>query len=288
MINKVPYTIEETLLKAENVNLSYGENCIFRDINIEIKNIERPGMQQGQVIGFLGPSGVGKTKLSEILSGIIPLNKPQEKGSNLIVSGSVLVGQEQLPTKIGRIGVVQQHYPLLIHRSILGNFRIVAQNRYKDKAIAESKVEQMINMLNLQNHGNHHPSDLSGGQKQRVAIGQALLNCEDFIIFDEPFSGLDINMVNRVTEMIQELTAQSELLTIIIISHDISATTAVSDTLWIMGKEKNEQNEFIPGAKIVKQINLMDRGLAWMPDITLQPEFSEVTREIRAIFPNLM
>ncbi len=287
MINKVPYSIGEILLKAKDVNLSFGDNKIFRDVNIEIKNIIRPGMQQGQVIGFLGPSGVGKTKLSEILSGIIPLGKPQEKDSNMIVSGSVLVGQEQQPTQIGRIGVVQQHYPLLIHRSILGNFRIVAQNRYKDKALAESKVEQMLNMLNLQNHGNYHPSDLSGGQKQRVAIGQALLNCEDFIIFDEPFSGLDVNMVNRVIQMIQELTSQNEFLTIIIISHDISATTAISDTLWIMGKEKDENNNFIPGAKIVKQIDLMERGLAWMPDITLQPEFSEVTREIRAIFPTL-
>lgn len=287
MLQKNPYTIGEILLKVENVNLSFGNNQILRDINVEIKNIQRPGMQQGQVIGFLGPSGVGKTKFSEILSGIIPLNAPTDKNAHMQVSGSVLVGQNQQPTCVGKIGVVQQQYPLLLHRTVLGNFRIVAYNRFKDKAQADAKVNEIMNMLNLQNHANLYPANLSGGQKQRVAIGQALINCEDFIIFDEPFSGLDINMVNRVTSMIQELTTKNELLTIIIISHDITATTAVSDTLWIMGKEHDVEGNFIPGARIINQINLMERGLAWMPDITLQPEFSETTREIRALFPTL-
>lgn len=287
MLAKNPYTLAETLLKVEGVNLSYGDFKVLRDVNVEVKNIVRPGLHQGQVIGFLGPSGVGKTKLSEILAGIIPIKAGNDTDSDMNVSGTVLLGPEQQPTQIGKIGVVQQSYPLLEHRTVLGNLNIVARNRFKDRVVADAKVEETLQMLNLQNHKKNYPANLSGGQKQRVAIGQALINCENFIIFDEPFSGLDINMINRVTTMIQDLTRQNELLTIIIISHDITATTAVSDTLWIMGKEKNEVGEFIPGAKIIKQIDLMERGLAWMPDITLQPEFSDTTREIRALFPTL-
>ncbi len=228
------------------------------------------------------------TKFSEILSGILTHDVGhRHKEKRVELTGEVLIGVNQQPTQIGRIGVVQQQYPLLEHRSVLGNLSVIAYNRFKTKDEADDKVEKTLNMLNLQNHKNYYPANLSGGQKQRLAIGQALINCEDFIIFDEPFSGLDINMISRVLDMLRELTNNNELLTIIVISHDITATTAISDTLWLMGKEKDEQGNFIPGARILNQIDLMERGLAWTPDITLKPEFSETTREIRGIFPNL-
>lgn len=286
-MTKLDYNLQETLLKVENVNLAIGGFQILKDVNVEVRNIVRPGFEQGQVIGFLGPSGVGKTKFSEVLSGIIS-PESSRTNKNIELSGQVLLGVDQKPTKIGRVGVVQQSYPLLEHANVFRNFQLVARNRYKDKEEADNKVQNMLEMLNLQKHTKYYPSNLSGGQRQRVAIGQALLNCEDFIIFDEPFSGLDINMISRVLEMIRTLTDHNELLTVIIISHDITATTAISDTLWLMGKDKNpETGEFIPGASIKKQIDLMERGLAWTPNITLRPEFSDTTREIRAIFPEL-
>lgn len=285
MIHKFPFTYEETLLSCQGVGLTINGNVILRDINVNIRNIVRPGMTQGQVIGFLGPSGIGKTQLSNLLSGIT-VHDPKNK--EVQVTGSILIGAEQTPAKIGRIGVVQQQYPLLEHRNVYGNFMVVANNRYKnDRKLAESKVEEILTMLNLQGQKNSYPANLSGGQRQRVAIGQALINCEDFIIFDEPFSGLDINMINVVLEMLRELTTKNEKLTIIIISHDITATTAIADTLWLMGREKDANGNSIPGAKIIEQIDLIAEGLAWVPDIHLQPEFSEVTRKIRGIFPTL-
>ncbi len=289
-MEKIKYSIGQTLLKVENVSLSMNDNQILKNINVEIKNITREGVKQGQVIGFLGPSGVGKSKFAEVISGIInqqTVKQMEAQGRNMVLEGNVLVGENLLPTHVGRIGVVQQQYPLLEHRSVYGNFEIVANNRFKDKAIAKEKITSMLETLGLQNHAKYYPANLSGGQRQRVAIGQALINCEDFIIFDEPFSGLDPNMITKVIKMIQQLTTQNELLTIIIISHDISATAAIADTLWLMGKDQDKDGNFIPGAHIVKQIDLMERGLAWIPDIALQPEFSALTREIRAIFPSL-
>ncbi len=283
MSSQFEYSYGKTLLKCENVGLTIDGFKILDDISLEIKDVIRPGMNQGQVIGFLGPSGVGKTKFSEVLSGIVV----NDNGNKVEMTGRVLVGENQIPTRIGRIGVVQQSYPLLEHRTVYGNFEVIANNRFKNKKEAKEKIQSTLEMLGLQNHGKYYPAKISGGQRQRVAIGQALIACEDFIIFDEPFSGLDINMISRVLEMLKELTTKNELLTVIVISHDISSTCAISDTLWLMGKNKDAQGNFIPGAKIVKQIDLIERGLAWVPDIALKPEFSDTTREIRAIFPTL-
>jgi polar amino acid transport system ATP-binding protein/sulfate transport system ATP-binding protein len=88
--------------------------------------------------------------------------------------------------------------------------------------------------------------------------------------------------------MLQEVANMNELNTIIVISHDIAATVSISDTLWIMGKEKNEQGEFVQGSKILFEIDLLSRGLAWEPEITQKTEFGETIREIRSIFPNLL
>lgn len=282
-MTKFDYSYGNTLLKCEGVGLTIGENVILRDISLEIKDIHRPGMTQGQVIGFAAPSGTGKSKFCEVLSGILTNNKEQ----NVHLTGSVLIGENQQPTTIGRVGFVQQKYPLLAHRTVQKNLELIADNKFKDKVISKQKVDYMLNMLGLEPQAKKYPANLSGGQQQRVAIAQALIACEDFLIFDEPFSGLDINMIAKVSQMIQELTTKSETLTIIVISHDISSICAISDTVWLMGRERDQQGNVIPGAKIMQEINLIERGLAWVPNIHLLPEFTDLTREIKAIFPSL-
>ena len=101
------YQKNEVLLKVDNVSLQYGDKLILRDINFNIKNIVRPNISQGQVVSLVGQSGIGKTQLFRILSG---LNPP--------TSGKVLVGQKQEEVKEGDMGVVFQNYPLFEHRRI--------------------------------------------------------------------------------------------------------------------------------------------------------------------------
>jgi ABC-type Fe3+/spermidine/putrescine transport system ATPase subunit len=82
------YELRETLLKTEGVNLWLGGRHILRDVEIELKNIHRPGVSQGQIVGLLGPSGIGKTQLFRILAG---LNKP-DSGTVSCCSGLSFVG----------------------------------------------------------------------------------------------------------------------------------------------------------------------------------------------------
>ena len=106
------YTLGDTLLTIDSICLSYDGVPILKNVNAEIKNIMRPGQKQGQVVGLLGPSGVGKTTLFRILSGLL---KPD--------SGEVRIG-DGVNIQRGCVGVVAQHYPLFAHRTVMGNLLV--------------------------------------------------------------------------------------------------------------------------------------------------------------------
>ena len=101
------YNVGEVILKVENVNLTY-DKPILRDINFEIHNITRPNICQGQIVSLIGRSGIGKTQLFKILSG---MHKPD--------TGYVKIGEHLLPVRAGDVGVVPQNYILFNHRTIM-------------------------------------------------------------------------------------------------------------------------------------------------------------------------
>lgn len=274
------YEKKATILKVEGVSLTLGDNQILKDINIEVKDIVRPNVTQGQIIGFLGPSGIGKTKFFEMLSGIIPINV-----KNAV--GNVLIGEKLEPVKIGNVGVIQQNYPLFEHRTIYGNLNTSAKMKYKDKKEREDRINDILARFDLDKKKNNYPIELSGGQRQRVAIAQQILCSNNFLLMDEPFSGLDPLMIKKVSNLILEVANMHELNTIIIVSHDILSTAAISDTLWIMGRDRDEKGEIIPGAKIKYEYDLIERGLAWRQNIETTPEFHKLCDELKGLFTSL-
>ena len=273
---KIEYSVHETLLRVENVTHAFGENIVLRDVNLEIKNIRRPGMTQGQVVGLLGPSGVGKTSLFRILAG---LDKPD--------SGRVLLTEDQKPVERGMVGVVAQNYPLFAHRTVLGNLHVAGRQADLSGSAVKEKANALLARFGLEESARKYPAQLSGGQRQRVAIAQQFMCSEGFLLMDEPFSGLDLVAQGRVSHFIREMAAADELSTFIIVTHDVSAAIEVSDTLWLLGRDRDANGEAIPGAKIQATYNLIDRGLAYHKDITTMPEYLQLRSEIREIFPRL-
>lgn len=282
-MSRFQYTKNETLLKAENISLSFGDSVILRDVNVEIKNIVRPDAVQGQIVGFLGPSGIGKSQFSEILTGI----KVPGKHSDHTITGSLSINTPPQEVRVGMVGMVQQNYPLFEYLTVYRNLKVAANKSDFSKSEKEDRIKFYLDKLNLTQHQDKYPAQLSGGQRQRVAIAQQLLCSKYFLVLDEPFSGLDVNMVDKVCKMLQEVANMDDLNTVIVISHDIAATASIADTLWLMGKERDQNGNVIPGARIIQEIDLISRGLAWEPNIALKPEFSDTIREIRSIFPTL-
>ena len=270
------YKYTDTLLKIDHVSLSYGDKVILRDVNAEIRDIVRDGHTQGQVVGFLGPSGIGKTQLFRIIAG---LNHP--------TSGEVLVSSSLTPVEAGMVGVVAQNYPLFENRTIFSNLLLAAKQREKNHDAAHEKVVTYLRRLDMVDQAQFYPAQISGGQRQRIAIAQQLLCSEHFLLMDEPFSGLDVVMEAKVCELINEIACLDELNTIIVVTHDVTAAATVSDHLWLMGRDRDAGGNTVPGARIQETYDLIERDLCWHPGITNSPPFLEFVREVKERFQTL-
>ena len=269
--NHIEHAHKEILLKLDGVNVTYDDHPILRDVHLEIKNLTRPGMTQGQVVGLLGPSGMGKTTLFRILAG---LEEPD--------SGTVLVGQDLKPVQRGTVGVVAQNYPLFAHRTVKSNLQVAG--RASGGRNAADKADKLLARFGLEEHAGKYPAQLSGGQRQRVAIAQQFMCSEGILLMDEPFSGLDLLAQERVLNFVSEMAAADELSTFILVTHDISAALQVCDTIWLLGRDRDASGEPIPGARIQQSYDLIERGLCYQTDITTLPEYLQVRAEIRDAF----
>lgn len=274
-MNFRPYELKDVLVKIDNVSLSYDDRPILNRINAEVRDIVCPGCVTGQIVGILGPSGIGKTQLSRILTG---LQAPD--------SGIVTVGSPGSPVKDGVVGYVQQSYPLLRHRTILENLVIPAKRASKDAKTAVARSREYLERFGLTDKADLYPTQLSGGQRQRVAIAAQLLCSEHFLVLDEPTTGLDPLMKDKVCDFIKEVSRIAEENTIFVVSHDIQAICSIADTLWLLGRTYDTAGNSL-GASIVKQYNLIDRGIAWEPHPHALPQFTTLVREVRAAFESL-
>jgi polar amino acid transport system ATP-binding protein/sulfate transport system ATP-binding protein/NitT/TauT family transport system ATP-binding protein len=259
------YIKDEILLQASNISLAYDNNTILRDINFCIRDIKRPNMQQGQVISLIGRSGIGKTQLFKILSG---LQQP--------TTGAVTIHDNQI-VKAGDMGVIFQNYYLFEWRTVYQSLLLAATKNTQLNGKEEAMINHYANEFQLTDELKKYPQQLSGGQRQRASIIQQLLKGADFLLLDEPFSGLDVCVLDKVTELLLQVSVSDELKTLIIVSHDISTSVAISDTVLILGNEHGKE-----GATIKKEIDLVDRELAWQKDIKKEKAFLETVEEIKA------
>lgn len=264
----------QTLLRLEDVNLSYGNKVILKNVNAEVKEIKR-NATKGQVVGFLGPSGIGKTQLFRIIAG---LNKP--------TSGQVILdgGTQVHP---GLVGVVAQNYPLFPHRTVLSNLMLAATRKNIERKAAEALVSSYLDDFELLETIHLYPNQLSGGQRQRCAIIQQILCSSHYLLMDEPFSGLDLLMLDKTAALIQKVANLDSLNTIIVVSHDITTTASVSDHIWLMGRDHDEAGAVIPGARIIENYDLVERDLCWHENIITDPRFMQFVAELKERFRTL-
>ena len=287
-----PYSYGDTLLKVENVCLSAskdglrllekeeeGSHPILKNVNAEIKKIVRPGQVQGQVVGFIGPSGIGKTQLFRIIAG---LNSP--------TSGRVSINHYDRPVQAGEVGVVSQNYPLFAHRSVIGNLLLAAAKKEKDSKAAHDKVMAYLNEFELANKASLYPTQLSGGQRQRIAIIQQILCSDHFLLMDEPFSGLDIKVEEKCIQLVMKVANMDDLNTVIVVTHDVTAAATVSDHIWALGRDFDEAGNPLPGSRIQFTYDLIERGLCWdqwQEQAQTRPAMVEFIRELKSDFYKL-
>lgn len=273
----------EPLLTIDNVCqgflLNDGKHFpVLKNLSFSIKNIH----SKPQIVSILGPSGIGKTTILRVIAG---LDRPS--------SGRVLITENE-PNKmrdvrLGDVGVVFQKYPLFDDLSVLENLVQPAIRIAKlDVKAAREQALLYLDKFGLFKQSLAWPVQLSGGQRQRVAILQQLMTNKYFIILDEPFSGLDPVSITSVIKLISDIASQHTLNTFIIITHDITSALTISDHIYLLGRDSDEQGQQIPGARIIKEYDLIAEGIAYLPDVEDKPRFAQIRKEIKLdIFPRL-
>jgi len=247
------YTEGDVLLHIEDLTKEYDGHLVLKKVNAVIRDIRVPGQTKGQVVGFIGPSGIGKTTCCRCMAGF-----------ETPTSGRVVMDGLDRPIRAGEVGVVAQNYPLFDHRTVFSNLMLAARKSFPEKD-AHDKVVAYLADFGLSEIAHKYPKKISGGQRQRCAIIQQILAKQHIILMDEPFSGLDPIAKKKTAALIDQIADMDEMNTIVIVSHDIAAVVSCCDHVWALGRDHDAQGNVIPGAYIVENYNLMDMGAG--PDV---------------------
>lgn len=242
------YTEEQVLLHLEDVTKEYDGHLVLKKVNATIRDLKVPGQVKGQVVGFIGPSGIGKTTACRIMAGF---EQP--------TSGRVVLDSLDRPVRAGEVGVVAQNYPLFHHRTVMSNLMLAARKSYPEKD-AHDRVVAYLADFGLSEIAHKYPAKISGGQRQRCAIIQQILARQHVILLDEPFSGLDPIAKKKTAALIDQVANLDDLNTIVIVSHDIAAVVSCCDHVWALGRDRDATGAVVPGAYIVENYNLLDIG----------------------------
>jgi len=190
----------------------------------------------GELVALLGPSGSGKTTLLRVIAGLLHAD-----------SGQVLFGDTdatRLSLRERNVGFVFQHYALFKHMTVAENIafglRSRPRSRRPNKATIQRRVEELLTLIQLADHGERYPEQLSGGQRQRVALARALAIDPTVLLLDEPFGALDAKVrvdLRRWLRRLHEQTGQTTLF----VTHDQEEALELADRVVVLREGRIEQ-----------------------------------------------
>jgi len=215
-------------IEVRNLYKAFGKTVVCDNLNIDIPS--------GELVALLGPSGSGKTSLLRIIAG---LEVPD--------SGSVRFhGEDTTHTDVRdrNVGFVFQHYALFGHMTIFEN--VAFGLRVRPKAIRpsqkeiQSKVTQLLKLVQLDWIADRHPHQLSGGQRQRIALARALAVEPKVLLLDEPFGALDAKVRKELRRWLRRLHDEVHV-TSVFVTHDQEEAMEVADRVVVMNQGRIEQ-----------------------------------------------
>ncbi len=214
-------TTNETLIKVENLQKSFGEIGVLKGIDTEIK--------KGEVVCIIGPSGSGKSTFLRCLN---LLEAPT--GGRIYFDGTDITDPKtNINLHRQKMGMVFQQFNLFPHMTVLKNMTIAPMKVLGiSKAEAEERAMKLLERVGLADRASSYPSQLSGGQKQRVAIVRALCMQPEVMLFDEPTSALDPEMVGEVLEVMKSLA--NEGMTMAVVTHEMGFAREVADRVFFI------------------------------------------------------
>ena len=185
---------------------------------------------KGEIFGVIGLSGAGKSTLVRCMN---LLERP-DSGDVLLNGESLLkLSKEQLRLRRQKIGMIFQHFNLLMQKSVLENVCFPLFIQGKSKAEAKKKAYELLDIVGLKDRAKAYPSQLSGGQKQRVAIARALASDPQILLCDEATSALDPQTTSSILALLQDINKRFGI-TIVVITHQMAVVREICNRVAIM------------------------------------------------------
>jgi len=214
-----------TSISFENISLSYGERVILDNISFDIN--------ASQIFGMLGPNGVGKSTIFNLMMGLIKPSGGKIKIDNEIVNDYPVY----LRTKKFKIGYVPQYGGYFNDLTVINNLKAISEIVSDDKNFMKNKIEYLANKFELENIKDIKAKFLSGGQKKKLVIALALLSDPKILLLDECFAALDVMTIKMLQEIIVNLQQETNI-TICICDHQARDLLACVDLAMIISNCK--------------------------------------------------
>jgi spermidine/putrescine transport system ATP-binding protein len=209
----------KAIVELINVNKKYGENHVVHDFNLRI--------YEGEFLTMLGPSGCGKTTLLRMIGGFEEVSDGQ-----ILLEGENVEKKEPFERNVN---TVFQSYALFPHLNIFQNIAYGLKMKKVPKAEIARRVQEMLELVQLNGYDKRYPSQLSGGQKQRVAIARALINRPKVLLLDEPLGALDLKLRKEMQLELKNLQRKLGI-TFIYVTHDQEEALTMSDRIAILNQ----------------------------------------------------
>src|SRR5512138_3446856 len=211
-------------LTLSNVSKQFADSYAVQDFNLDV--------EKGEFVSFLGPSGCGKTTTLRMIAGF-----------EIPTSGTITLGDRDItnnPPNQRNVGMVFQAYALFPNMTVTQNIGFGLRVRGEKEAAIKDRVQEMIQLINLEKHTTKYPYQLSGGQQQRVSLARALAIHPQVLLLDEPLSALDAKI--RVSLRSEIRAIQKKLgITAIFVTHDQEEALSISDRIVVMNTGEMDQ-----------------------------------------------
>ena len=219
------YKNKSVILKLDQISLKFGRKIILDNLNIQLNN--------GQILGLLGPNGVGKTTIFNIITGLISPD-----------FGSVIINSEKINkypiyqrTLKFKIGFVPQNGGFFHDLTVYQNLKAIAEITIENLSYREEKINSLISKFELDPIRDIKSDFLSGGQKKKLVIALALISDPKILLLDEPFAALDVMTIKTLQQIIVDLQS-SKNISLIMCDHQARDLLACVDTAAIIHNGK--------------------------------------------------
>jgi polar amino acid transport system ATP-binding protein/general L-amino acid transport system ATP-binding protein len=213
------------IVSIKNLSKKFGSFTALDNIDLDVA--------EGEVVCIIGPSGSGKSTLIRCINLLESFDRPGQ----VIVDGIAVKRGKELANVRAEVGMVFQSFNLFPHMTIRQNIKLAPMRvRKTSDETADEKADQLMQQVGIEAQADKYPDQLSGGQQQRVAIARALAMEPKILLFDEPTSSLDPEMVGEVLDVMKRLAHSG--VTMLVVTHEMGFARQVADRVVFMDEGK--------------------------------------------------